>query len=406
MLAKPSTMVVPLIVWILDGMVLGRSRRESIRWLWPWLFLAAAGGVETFIFQGVHVDANNIAVYLRPLVALQSLAFYLGKILWPMHLTIDYGLSPAVLVHDPWLAVKCLLVVSLGVFLWWMGRAARLPVAEALIFLAPLLPVLGLVTFDFQSYSNVADHYLYLSMFGMALTAAWACRRYSRWPVFAGAAIVLILLGVASNRQARYWKDSTTLFSHVLAVNPDSSTAYTVLSRFAVIQKNYPMAVGYAEHAVRLSPNDPNAHVVLGAAWWHEGRKAMAMEEYAEGLRLDPNNVDGLQGFADGLFLQGRFDEAEDLIRRQLSKAPRSAEGYFDLGSILYHKQQLPEAIDELRHAVSLDPGRPQFRVLLGKALGASGDDRAAEAQFETARQLETESHSDQTGAGWAETSR
>ena len=33
--------------------------------------------------------------------------------------------------------------------------------------------MLGLVSFDFQSYSTVADHYLYLPMLGVALCAAW-----------------------------------------------------------------------------------------------------------------------------------------------------------------------------------------------------------------------------------------
>ena len=39
---------------------------------------------------------------------------------------------------------------------------------------AGVTPVLGLVTFLFQHFSTTADHYLYVSMLGPALAAAWA----------------------------------------------------------------------------------------------------------------------------------------------------------------------------------------------------------------------------------------
>jgi tetratricopeptide (TPR) repeat protein len=389
MLTKPGAIVVPLIAWILDAMVLGRSWKTAGRWLWPWFVLAAGGAVETFIFQGAHVDPNNVAIYLRPLLALDSLAFYLGKLFWPTHLGIDYGLRPPVMIHEPWLVMKCLAIAGLGVLLLWrLGRRARPVGAAAVLLVVPLLPTLGLVTFDFQSYSNVADHYLYLSMFGAAMLVAWACRRWNRWPTYAVAAGGLAMLGWASNVQAHYWKDSPTLLRHEMSVNSESPTIYSFMAREYLNQRDYSSAIAFAQHALRLDPTDPKAHITLGQALWHENEKTEAMKQFRAGLKVTPDDTDALEGLAQAMVQLGRFDDAESLIKRELAVDPRSPEGHFDLGAILYHEQKLPEAISELRQAVDLVPDRPQFRIVLAKALEAAGQDQAALAEFQAAAKL------------------
>src|SRR5439155_9710436 len=96
----------------------------------------------------------------------------------------------------------------------------------ALIAVGAVLPVLGLAQFEFQTRSTVADHYLYLRMFGVALAAAWVVQRFrSRRIVFYAAAIPLAALAMRTLDQTRYWKDSRCLFAHAIEVNPRSFSA-------------------------------------------------------------------------------------------------------------------------------------------------------------------------------------
>src|SRR5205814_1498478 len=72
--------------------------------------------------------------------------------------------------------------------------------------------------------------YLYLSMLGPALLAAWLIVSYRRrWTLFASAA-ALIALAVRSNVQLSHWHDDRALWTHTLAVCPDSFNAPTNLA--------------------------------------------------------------------------------------------------------------------------------------------------------------------------------
>ena len=98
-------------------------------------------------------------------------------------------------------------------------------IAAALIVLAGLAPVLGFVHFLYQGQSTVADRYMYLSMFGVALAAAtWLSFAKSKgW--YAAAGVVVAVLAVSAFVQVGYWKSSARLFRRCLEVDPGSPAA-------------------------------------------------------------------------------------------------------------------------------------------------------------------------------------
>src|SRR5207244_4465004 len=161
LLAKPSAVVAPVLLVILNRGIQGRDWAGSLRGLSPWFVAAAAFTLIAAHVQpaaGLHFVAP---VWLRPAIALDALTFYLGKLVLPLHLIPDYGRTSQSVVSSgalayTWIPAAALLAAA------WAFRGARPRMAAAVaLFVAALLPVLGLVPFDFQYYSNVADHYLY-----------------------------------------------------------------------------------------------------------------------------------------------------------------------------------------------------------------------------------------------------
>ena len=169
LLSKPTAAVTPVILAI----ILGREFRPHLRWLVLWLSMAATVLPVAWFVQPSG-DVYRPPVWGRPIVALDAIAFYTGKLLVPFHFLIDYGRSPDWLMAHPsvWWAAG---VAALGGLIVLAIRKPILHISAA-IALAGILPVLGLVPFNFQYYSTVADRYVYLAMLGVAVARRRHCR--------------------------------------------------------------------------------------------------------------------------------------------------------------------------------------------------------------------------------------
>jgi protein O-mannosyl-transferase len=277
----------------------------------------------------------------------------------------------------------------LGVGLWLARRSARPMVAGALLFLAALLPVLGFVTFDFQWYSTVADHYLYVPMFGVALMAAWAGARWSGWPMRIGAAAVLGLLGVVSFLQTQYWADTRTLCLHQIAVNPSSDSGEDTLALVELEHGNNAQALQLARRAMQVQPDDVWGCVYEGTALWRMDRLPEAAQAFRKALEVDHTNEPALEGRAGVLAGLGEFKQAELLQREVVKREPDSADAHFKLGWLLAREQKLSEAIAQLQITIQLDPSRVDAHDLLADTLADAGQPSAALAEYNAALRLD-----------------
>jgi len=211
LLAKPSAVVAPLLLVILNRGIQGRDWAGSLRGLSPWFVAAAAFTLIAAHVQpaaGLHFVAP---VWLRPAIALDALTFYLGKLVLPLHLIPDYGRTSQSVVSSGALAYTWIPAAALLAAGWVLRQKLPWMAAAVALFVAALLPVLGLVPFDFQYYSNVADHYLYLPMIGPALGLAFACARPAPLARRILVPLALASLLASSFLYASHWKDDATL---------------------------------------------------------------------------------------------------------------------------------------------------------------------------------------------------
>ena len=226
LLIKPTAVVVPLIIGAIEIGLRGRKPRELLAPLGPWLMLAAAATLLN------HLAVPAPTVYEPPpwdlpTVALDAIAFYLWKLVLPVHLMLVYGRSPAWLLDRPVVWLTCLAPLAIGAICWLVRRRTRWPLTALAVFVLGLLPVLGLVPFDFQPYSTVADHYLYLSMLGPAMLLGYLLWQPGPRKVASAIAFfILPLLAVLSVRQLRHWQDDWKLSAWNLEVNPKSRAAF------------------------------------------------------------------------------------------------------------------------------------------------------------------------------------
>jgi tetratricopeptide (TPR) repeat protein len=377
MLAKPSACGLPLMALAIHLLL---SRRDLKRAMLRAVILGAVQAPCALIAHYAQTSKMQFAdpFARRPLVALDAIGFYIMKLFVPIHLAIDYGRIPSHLTPGLPLAVGaiCLLLLSLALCLAAfkkIGRRCSWLLAGGLIFIAGLLPVLGLVPFDFQNYSTVADRYVYLAMIGPAIVMTGLLR-----PLFARdlkmivAAFMLVLLAVISFVQAGVWTSDGRLFRQALAVNPNSIAANQTLGFLAAQAAEQSdgdpqrqnqliaLALDHDGRALAVSPAKAEVHFNRGNLLLQTGHPAQAAADYAAaaGQLEDESRLQNNWGIA--CMQLNRFSEAIEHFRLATQADPTFADAFANAGTAYLHAGRPDLASEFFHRALSLDPNQPQ----------------------------------------------
>ena len=308
LLAKPTAVVVPIIVFVIDLMIVRRPARVVGRAVVPLLAMSIVAAIWARAVQPSTLLPDRVSPFQRPLIAADAICFYLYKLIWPIHLGVDYGHAPrSVLDHGAARHACSVVVVMLLALVAMQRRIWALLRAAILIFVASLLPVLGLVPFDFQQFSTVADRYAYVAMLGVALAAAAALARIPPRIAVTCSVLILAALGAMSFGQTQTWRDSSTLFTHALRVNPGSWMAYTNLGMAA---RDPDIAEASFRRAIELNANHVEARLNLGAVLADRGEFEQAADQFQIAARLRPDIADAYANLGLAYYKLGRLDDA------------------------------------------------------------------------------------------------
>jgi protein O-mannosyl-transferase len=303
LLAKATAFSLPAVI-----LLIGWWRRGRIRWqqdvvpTLPFFALAIGLGMVTAALEKNHVGATGpewaIPFPERCLIAGRALAFYIGKLLWPVNLCFVYPRwHPDANSLSQWLYP----VTAVGL-VWglWVARdrIGRGPATAAFFFIGTLFPVLGFMNAYFMRYSFVCDHWVYLSSLGpIALAAAGmvtAFRLFRRKRTLLGPAIcgtLLLLLAAGTWQQAHIYRDIQTLWRDTLAKNPRCWMAYNNLGVILVRQGRVQEAMEHYQQALRFNPNFAEAHYDLGDALIRMHKPQDAVAHFERALQMRPDWV-------------------------------------------------------------------------------------------------------------------
>lgn len=330
MLAKPGAVITPLLALVLSlYLVWGRPRLVVLS-LVPWLAMAVPVLLVARAAQPSAAELVSVPVRHRPMVAADALGFYLVKLVWPAGLGPDYGRTPHGVISGETRPMWVVLVLAAAVIVaaWRLGhRPALFAVGGAVLVLA-LLPVLGLVPFEFQRISTVADRYAYLAMLGAAtaLAGVVASLRSPRGAILAGVAIAA--WSGLSFSQTIIWRDSFSLFDHALRINPRSWISHHNMAVEMARRGRRHEAIEHYRSAAMLAPLHCRwlSHYKLHHASIRDGDVLQAEAHWrlmledlpAAQLRGDANLASSLADAGRLLAEGGRVDLAEATARKLL----------------------------------------------------------------------------------------
>ncbi len=358
LMSKPMAVTLPLVMLIVDWHPLGRfGGGEKIQGILleklPFFLLSFLTVLIQFKtgFRSHFSRLVDSRVLTAILAACRSLIFYLTKMLWPRNLSPYYYYTHDASFSSPRNLIPFVLVVAItGACVLLMRRMKGAPASWA-YFVVTLLPVLGM----YRTLHTMADRYTYLPSIGPFLmagsAAAWAWEKAgsSKWgrsaPRYIAAALavmVFLVLPALTLKQIAIWKNSETLWRHVIGLGG------------------------------RPAPEESVARNNLGLVLDARGEYGQAMREYELALRIDPFSHQTLNNLGVTLGKMGRFKESIVYFSEAIRLKPDYVEAHGNLGVALEGIGRTREAIDSYREALRLDPQDRNAHHNLDKALARS----------------------------------
>ena len=335
-LSKPTAVPIPALLLLMDFWPLKRlSRRvllEKVPHVALGIFLAVVTVVSHARTSG-FIGPSESPLVRAPLLAGYLNSFYLGKIVWPATLSSVYPLPEPLSLSNAAVLGGVVGTCVLAIVLVLLLRRTRAPLSGWLFFLIAISPTLGVVQY---SWVTASDKYVYAPAIGLLMVLAWGLgwvwknlgsRVKPVRPIVV--AIVLVISAAEAHGVRQYlvqWRDSETLYQHMLTLAPDSSRVHNNLGNTLFAQGRLDEAIDYYQRAVKADPKAADAYQNLGSALATCGRLGEAAAQFHQALELKPDYASAHKNLGVALIGMRQLDEALVHFRAALEIEPDWAE--------------------------------------------------------------------------------
>jgi Flp pilus assembly protein TadD len=410
LLTYPLALAFPVALVVLDAWVLGRLGPAAGGWwgraarrVWlekgPFLLIALAVLAMSLLARlqagGLWEPAPSLAevgLGTRAMRAFYLWAYFAWKPLLPFDLAPVYT---TLVWFDPGsmrFVLSAAGVVFVTVVLGWRRRVWPGAWALWLCHLVLLVPMLGLT----ERVHYPSDRYSYLPALLGAGAVAVGLRTLRPWLVPSLVGPALVACAVLTGAQIRIWRDSESLFRHLLRVVDDvryrDDLAFRLAEVLRVAGRADEAAAAYRESlaAGPAGARAPEAQAAL--ARWAAGRGAIAeaRERYERALALRPGDAELHLEAARVLLGNGASADAVRILESGVAALPERGALRHDLAKALLQTGDFRRAVAEAEAAVRLLPRVAAAHRLLGAALQAAGRPEEAAVALATAARLET----------------
>lgn len=305
-MAKPTSVVIPVLLLAVDLYPLGRLRGETLRPVLleklPYLFISASITAITIYLgsqqEGLLISSGHFSLTQRAIVSGNAIFEYVRLILFPV------GILPFHIIPDP---IPASYAIKSAAVLGVTACACFLPLRRVLCpvwgsFVILLLPVLAF----FQTTEvSVASRYVYIPSVVASIFAAvlfvrlyiWSAgQRFRLAPLIILCCFIsiLVVFGMTTVRLIGVWKDSGTMWTRVITYQPFDK-AYFLRGVFYSDSGNYTAAIDDYSACLAIIAKEgmhemyrANMLAFRGEAYTRAGLFDKALEDLSAAIEISP----------------------------------------------------------------------------------------------------------------------
>lgn len=411
-LAKIQAVALPLTMLAVDYYMDDKISLKNIFSKAHYFALSLATGLIGIHFLGLQGSIDSQDTYSgiqRIFVGSYAYVVYLVKLIIPYKLSPLYP-YPATM---PWYFYASMLILPFT--LWGLWKAHSTGKKHLIFgFAVFIFNIIFLLQIFGAGQGFLADRFSYIPYLGLFFILGYYFDLYTKnnhkmqSAMYGVGGIFIIAMGLMTFNQNKIWKDSGTMWSHVLKYDSNTDLPYGNRANFYRDNKQYDLALSDYDNAIRLKPNNPKAlnsraklyfnkggaenlklsardyeaaiekmlaspqdpeyneslgeyYINLGAVYAMQSNPKGAIEEFNKGLQLKPNHETGYLNRSVIYNQLGDFPNALKDIETYFTYNPYNADLWYESARLKRALNRLPEAVKDYSEAIRLDGSKGLF---------------------------------------------
>jgi protein O-mannosyl-transferase len=390
LISKETAIMFPVILLCYEAVF----NEKGIRLTWPRYapyltitagYIALRATVLNFKYPVAAISAG-VGFYERLLTAFRALKEYFRLIVLPFDLHMERALVFSRSFFEKNVFISFLLFAVIVIVMFALKKKHKPAFFGLGWFFITIFPLSNI---PFALNATMAEHWLYVPLIGIAVTAGYGLVRFagiiaprnreiSNFLITVISFCVIIYLSAITISQNKVWRDSETLYNHTLRYAPESprvhynlGNTYREGGRLLDAEREYKISI-------ELDPNFHSSHFNLGLTYTSMGDFETAITEFQKSAELEPGSYKSYNALGLAYKDKGEPDKAVLQYKKALELAPDYADAHNNLGDAYFNNDMYEEAEDEFRKALAINPSYAQALNNLGVSLITQG--RAEEA--------------------------
>lgn len=366
-------------------------------------------------------DGTNFSFLQRIILGIFTYGVYVVKSLIPFRLSPLYP-YPAGLNVVIYLGATLTLMASIFVLYRWksLTNLWKFGLVFFTVNVMFMLQILG------AGQGYLADRFTYVAYFGLFFIYGQELYRLrtkgKQWAnmiAYAG----LLIYGIMTFTQTKIWKNSETLWTHVLKYYQKSTLPYWNRANYLRSQNRKDEALKDYNEALRLNPTNGQIHNSRGRLFFDGKEYEKAKQDYIEAIKSDSTVSEYWVNLASSHAAAGQLQEAIPFLNKAVQLDPknmqaykirfitflnlnqpdlafkdseqaielglRESDMYHERGLIYFNRQQFQKAIEEFTEAINLQGKNMKiYYNARAEAYMRLGDNASANSDRNSAKQF------------------
>ena len=386
-LSKIQAVTLPVVLVLIDYFKEGKFTFASIFKKWMLFVISLTIGIIGIIAlkeqESLSITAGQYEGIERLFIGSYALCTYIIKSIIPYEMSplYPYPEGMSILYKTTILIFP---IFAYAVFTLWK-KERKVWVFGLLFFLTNVILMLQIVGAG-QGY--LADRFTYIAYFGIFFIIGYYLDKnllpkiQNRTVKMAAIGLPLLLYSGMTLNQTLVWKNSETLWSHVIKHYEKTDVPYQNRGNYYRDKDQHHKALADYSMSLKINPRHHQSYNSRAKLFFEIGKSPdtlnMALADYNQAIQIDPNNGEYKINNGAALAKLGRLNEAITMLNEGLKLKPDQLTGYINRSIILRQQGRFEEALQDYRTYIS-------YNTYNSDIWYEKGNIEAAMKQFETA---------------------